>query len=73
MLSIGFLDRVPDPEDGRQAKLSITPAGRAMHEQIAQTLVDREAELLQPLTATEKKEFQRLLQKLAMHAATLDR
>ena len=73
MLSIGYLNRVPDPKDSRQAKLSITPDGRALHEQIAQALLDRERELLSPLTNAEKKEFQRILQKLSKHASTLDR
>jgi len=73
LLSVGYLNRVPDPQDSRQAKLSITPAGRVLHKQIARTLVARETELLSPLSNTEKKEFQRLLQKLSMHASTLQR
>ena len=46
MLSVGYLNRVPDPEDGRQAKLSITAAGRALHNDIAKTLIARQEEVL---------------------------
>ena len=73
MLNVGYLDRVPDPEDGRQAKLSITEKGRALHDQIVDTFLNREAEVLAVLDDEERKEFQRMLQKLAMHAATLIR
>ncbi|OED42572.1 hypothetical protein AB833_06070 [Chromatiales bacterium (ex Bugula neritina AB1)] len=73
MLSVGYLNRVPDPQDGRQARLSITPAGRALHDAIAKTLVTRQEEVLQVLDASERRQLQRLLQKLALHTATLDR
>ena len=73
MLSVGYLNRVPDPDDGRQAKLSITPSGRALHDAIAKTLVTRQEEVLDALDDSERQEFQRLLQKLALHTATLDR
>jgi DNA-binding MarR family transcriptional regulator len=73
MLAVGYLNRVPDPTDGRQSKLSITPTGRKLHEQIAQTLVAREAEVLDVLSDTERSTLRDLLQKLALHATTLDR
>ena len=73
MLSVGYLNRVPDPDDGRQAKLSITPSGRALHDAIAKTLVTRQEEVMDALDDSERQEFQRILQKLALHTATLDR
>lgn len=73
MLNEGYLDRVPDPEDGRQARLSITPQGRALHERIAAYFVDREAEILDILDDEERERLRNTLQKLVKHAATLDR
>ncbi len=69
----GYLERVPDPKDKRQAKLTITPAGRKMHEAIAAYLVNREAEILDVLTSSERQRLRELLRKLAAHAATLPR
>ena len=34
MLDLGFLRRVPDPDDARQAKLQITSEGKIMHQKI---------------------------------------
>ena len=35
MLDLGFLKRVPDPDDARQAKLQITREGKIMHQKIS--------------------------------------
>lgn len=72
MLEEGFLDRAPDPADGRQSHLRITPAGREMHGQIATYLSRRQDEVLAGLTAEERATLQRILKKAALHAATLD-
>lgn len=73
MLSEGFITRVPDPNDGRQAMLAITPTGRKMHENVAGYLVRREAEILDVLNAHERHQLRKILRKLATHATTLDR
>lgn len=73
MLDEGYLDRVPDPQDGRQARLNITPEGRALHEKIAAHIIRREAEILDILDDGERQNLRNVLQKLAEHAATLDR
>lgn len=69
----GFLERIPDPDDGRQAKLTITPAGRQMHEKISKYLVMREAEMFDILTHGEREHLREILRKLALHAAGLAR
>ena len=71
MLAEGYLDRAPDPDDGRQARLQITPKGRALHERVAARLVERQEEVLAPLDARERRQLDALLQKLALHAAGL--
>lgn len=71
MLDEGYLDRAPDPDDGRQALLTITPAGRELHEKIAARLTARQEEILAPLSAVERRQLDRILERLTLHTATL--
>ena len=73
MLDLGFLKRVPDPDDARQAKLQITRKGKIMHQKISAYLVDREAEIFCILSDTERESFRELIRKLANFASTLKR
>jgi len=72
MLETHLLERVPDPSDGRQARLRITPAGRDLHERIATYLTDRQNAVLGGLTAQERRTLAQILKKAALHAATLE-
>lgn len=71
MLAEGYLNRAPDPHDGRQARLQITAKGRRLHEQIAARMVERQEEVMAPLDAKERQQLGRLLHKMALHAADL--
>jgi len=73
MLDLGFLKRVPDPSDARQAKLQITKEGKIMHNKISKYLVAREAEIFNVLSQSERKHFTGLIRKLANFASTLKR
>jgi|TARA_X000000368_G_scaffold3451_1_gene2621 DNA-binding MarR family transcriptional regulator len=73
MLDLGFLKRVPDPSDARQAKLRITKEGKIMHEKISKYLVAREAEIFSVLSESERTQFRDLIRKLANFASTLKR
>ena len=73
MLDLGFLKRVPDPSDARQAKLQITKEGKIMHNKISKYLVAREAEIFNVLSESERKHFSGLIRKLANFASTLKR
>lgn len=73
MLDLGFLKRVPDPDDARQAKLQITLEGKIMHQKISAYLVEREAEIFCVLSDTERESFRELIRKLANFASTLKR
>lgn len=72
MLAEGYIERAPDPEDGRQARLTITPTGRVLHEKIAERLRLRQESVLSGLDASERKAFSTLLRKAALHAARND-
>lgn len=68
MLSDGYLTRSPDPDDGRQALLRITPSGRALHKKIVTKFIGREAELLGILSSAERATLDQLLAKLVANA-----
>lgn len=71
MLAEGYIDRTPDPNDGRQALLTITPAGRKLHEQVAARLHERQEEVLRPLTPTQRAQLDKMLDILTANAADL--
>ena len=73
MLDLGFLKRVPDPSDARQAKLQITNEGKIMHKKVSEYLVAREAEIFSVLSESEREHFRNLIRKLANFASTLTR
>ncbi|MCY4192089.1 MAG: MarR family transcriptional regulator [Rhodospirillaceae bacterium] len=65
----GYIKRAPDPEDGRQARLTITPAGRALNNEIAVVFRKRQEKILSALTGQERQILDVLLQKVAVHTA----
>jgi len=69
MLQKGYIKRAPDPNDGRQSKLTITASGRKLHRRIAKHMTLRKENILAALTANERKTLQTLLRKTAVHAA----
>ncbi len=71
MLDEGYIDRAPDPSDGRQSKLTITAKGRAMQTRIEQILSEREEEVVAPLSVDDHASLDAILQKLVRHAASL--
>ena len=64
MLAVGHLARDPDPMDARQARLSITETGRALHQQIAERIRLQQEEVLSPLTERERETVIDLLTKV---------
>lgn len=68
MLEEGYIDRQPDPDDGRQARLSIRPKGRKLHEKIRSQFRESEAGLFGVLSTRERAQLDRLLDKLVGHA-----
>lgn len=64
MVDKGYVLRVPDPDDGRQATLTITETGRALVARILPLFEKRQEELLGVLSAGERATLDRLLDKL---------
>ncbi len=65
LLGDGLIASVNDEADGRRALLSITVSGQKIHDEILALFVQRQRQLLAPLSTPERKELDRLLNKLA--------
>jgi DNA-binding MarR family transcriptional regulator len=70
MLKEGYIKRVPDPDDGRQARLSITSAGRTLHTKISTDMTTKQEHVLSALTAKERDTLAKLLRKTALHVTS---
>lgn len=73
VLERGLIRRTPDPDDGRQARLRITAAGKRLHQRIVARFVEREAALLEVLDASERRTLDRILARLVENAPALAR
>lgn len=69
MLEEELIARAPDPEDGRQAMLTVTPKGRALVDTIMPLFRQRQEALLAPLSGEERQQLDRLLGKLTGSAS----
>jgi len=73
MVAEGFIQRSPDPRDGRQAMLRITEAGRAMHNAVSKYLTNRQEQVFAGLTHEERAALSALLKKAALTVAAAER
>jgi DNA-binding MarR family transcriptional regulator len=60
-----LVERAPDPDDGRQKIVSITAAGRRHLKKLDEVVASVQDELLAPLSAAERAELVRLLNRIA--------
>ncbi|MFD4026014.1 MarR family winged helix-turn-helix transcriptional regulator [Streptomyces sp. NPDC058576] len=63
----GLVERVPDPEDRRRNVITVSPLGRRHLSLLDETLDDLDAELLAPLSPSERDQLVRLLTRLLDH------
>jgi len=75
MQARGFIELALDPQDGRARIATLTPAGRAVHDQIRDIAMERERVFMSVLSAAERKLLLDLLRRLhenlpAVEAAT---
>jgi DNA-binding MarR family transcriptional regulator len=61
----GLAMRTPDPADGRRNIVSVTRRGRSTLERVDRVIDDVQEKVLEPLTASERTTFVRLLAKLS--------
>ena len=62
----GFVTRQPDPADGRVVRVRLAPAGRRAVDAALTDLLERERELLQPLSSKERRQLAALLRELLL-------
>lgn len=65
--SAGFVRRAPDPADRRRNVVSATEAGRERAAELGARVAVIQEELLAPLSASEREQLTRLLQRLLEH------
>ena len=61
----GLVRSRPDRSDGRRRNLSLTDAGRALHDRLMEPFVQAEAQMTASLTPAEKTQLVHLLDKIA--------
>jgi DNA-binding MarR family transcriptional regulator len=72
MVDMGYVTRAQDPEDGRQATLTITGTGKGLVAEVMPLFEARQEELLSVLTKGERATLDRLLDKLYMSTLAKD-
>jgi DNA-binding MarR family transcriptional regulator len=63
----GFVERTPDPQDKRRNLVSITASGLGHLREIDAVVGKSQDELLEPLSAQERRELIRMLQRVIEH------
>jgi DNA-binding MarR family transcriptional regulator len=67
----GFVQRAPDPEDGRRNIITVTPAGRQQLKRLDRLVKQAQDEVFAPLSTADRATLGRLLaQVLAHHAGS---
>lgn len=64
MQARGFIELALDPQDGRARIARLTPAGRAVHDQIRDIALERERVFMSVLTVAERKTLLDMLRRL---------
>lgn len=60
----GLLMRVPNSEDARSLRLSLSPEGRKLHARVTPAALELEAEVLRGMSARDVKQIKDLLRRL---------
>lgn len=64
----GLVERRAQPDDRRANALHLTPQGHELLTKLMEVSVEHEADLVEPLSASERSALERALVKLARHA-----
>ena len=66
----GYVDRSPDPDDGRRNIITLTAAGKRQHKRLAELVRKAQDEIFAPLSPTERDQLAKLLAKVLTHHRT---
>jgi DNA-binding MarR family transcriptional regulator len=67
LAAAGYVDRSPDPEDGRRNVITLTAAGRRQYKRLGELVRKAQDELFAPLSPNERAQLTRLLTKVLGH------
>jgi DNA-binding MarR family transcriptional regulator len=62
----GYIERIPDPKDGRSMLVALTPAGKRLIERVVRPHYENEHRLLAPLSPEERTQLADLLKRLLL-------
>ncbi|MEZ5953079.1 MAG: MarR family winged helix-turn-helix transcriptional regulator [Hyphomonas sp.] len=65
LIELGYLERKASEDDGRRSKLYLTRTGQSVYEEIVPMAMSEEKLLTDVLSASERAELERLMEKLA--------
>lgn len=68
----GLVDRLPNAGDQRSHVLTLTATGRTLYDEVAPKALELEARLFADFSATERKTFRAMLDRLEASAAPFD-
>jgi DNA-binding MarR family transcriptional regulator len=71
LMKRSLVERATDPEDRRRATLTLSAKGRAVHARIVPLALEYEQRLYAALSAAERDQFDRLTDRLFIHARAL--
>jgi DNA-binding MarR family transcriptional regulator len=63
----GYVERTPDPDDGRRNVITITTAGKRLYRRLTTALGRAENEIFAPLSATDRTRLTTLLTRVLAH------
>jgi DNA-binding MarR family transcriptional regulator len=66
----GYVERTPDPADGRRNIITLTASGRRHHKRLAALVAQAQDEIFAPLTPTDRARLTTLLGRLLAHHQT---
>ena len=69
LIDSGHVARKASAEDGRRSILSLTPKGKGVYDKIVPIALGAERDLVETLSAAEREQLARLMEKLAKTAA----
>jgi DNA-binding MarR family transcriptional regulator len=63
----GYVERTPDPDDGRRNIITITAAGRRRHKRLTTLVTRAQEEIFAPLSPADRDRLAKLLGRLLAH------
>jgi MarR family transcriptional regulator, lower aerobic nicotinate degradation pathway regulator len=67
LAAAGYVERSPDPSDGRRNIITLTATGRRRHRQLGDLVATIQDEVFAPLSASERDTLAALLAKVLLH------